>query len=111
MACLSSWLYLIKLLSWPLYSLSSSNSIVNLISHLSITNGLSSVGKNYRSVIDVDDELNNNDSIVTWNNSRKEIENTVIISKELTVIRGSHKECIGFSSQEIDVFTLDLCTG
>ena len=33
--------------------LSSSNSIVNLISHLAITNPLSSAGKNYRSVIDL----------------------------------------------------------
>ena len=42
--------------------LSSSNSIVNLISHLyiAITNSLSSDGKkNYRSVIDADCELNN----------------------------------------------------
>ena len=43
--------------------LSSSNSIVNLISHLyiAITNSLSSAGKkkNYRSVIDADCELNN----------------------------------------------------
>ena len=44
--------------------LSSSNSIVNLISHLAITNPLSSAGKNYRSVIDSDGELNNSHSII-----------------------------------------------
>ena len=62
----------------------SSNSIVNLIyliSHLAITNPLSSAGKNYRSVIDAECELNNRHSITKWNNSRKEIENTVTILK------------------------------
>ena len=44
--------------------LSSSNGIVNLISHLAITNPLSSAGKNYRSVIDADCELNNRQSII-----------------------------------------------
>ena len=59
--------------------LSSSNSIVDLISYLAITNPLSSAGKNYRSVIDADCELNNRHSTIKWNNSRKEIENTVTI--------------------------------
>ena len=44
--------------------LSSSNSIVNLISHLAITNPLSSVDENYRSVIDADCELNNRHLII-----------------------------------------------
>ena len=82
--------------------LSSSNSIVNLISHLAITNPLPSAVKNYRSVIDADGELNNSRSITRWNNSRKETENTVtinsIILKELLNIRDSYQECIGFSS-------------
>ena len=61
--------------------LSSSNSIVNLISHVAIINPLSSAGKNYRSVIGADCELNNRHSIVKWNNSSKEIENIVTILK------------------------------
>ena len=61
--------------------LASSNSIVILISQLAITNPLSSAGKNYRSVIDADCELNNRHLIIKWNNSRKEIENTVTILK------------------------------
>ena len=97
--------------SFILKCLSSSNSIVNLISHLGITNPLSSTGKNYRSVIDADCKLSNRHSIIKWNNSRKEIESTVTILKELIDVRGGYKEGIGFSSQEIDVFMLDLCTG
>ena len=46
-----------------------------------------------------------------WINSSKETENTVIILKELIDVKDGYKECIGFSSQEIDVFMLDLCTG
>ena len=48
--------------------LSSSTSIVNLISHLAVTNPLSSAGKNYRSVINADCELNNRHSIIKWTN-------------------------------------------
>ena len=91
--------------------LSSSNSIIYLISHLAITNLLSSAGKNYRSVIDADCELNNRHSIIKWNNSSKKIESTVTVLKELIDVRDGYKECIGFSSQEIDVLMLDLCTG
>ena len=40
-----------------------------------------------------------------WTISSKAIENTV------STIRDSYKECIGFSSQELNVFMLDLCTG
>ena len=60
------------IISKCLYSL---NSIVSLISHLAITNPLSIVGKNYRSVTDADGELNSGHSIILWNNARKEIEN------------------------------------
>ena len=70
-----------KFISFISKCLSSSNSIVNLIFHLATTNPLSSAGKNYRSVIDADCELNNRHSIIKWNNSRKEIENTVTILK------------------------------
>ena len=93
--------------------LSSSNSIVDLISHLAIINPLSSAGKNYSSAIlvDADCELKNRYSINRWNNSRKVIENTVTILKELIDIKKGYKECVGFYSQEINVFMPDLCTG
>ena len=46
-----------------------------------------------------------------WAISSKAIENTVSTIRELIDIRDGYKECIGFSSQELDVFMLDLCTG
>ena len=64
-------------LSFILKCLPSSNHIVNLIFLLAITNPLSSAGKNYRSVIYADGELNKSHSIIRWNNSYKAIENTV----------------------------------
>ena len=70
------------------------SSLLSLISHLAITNPLSSAGKNYRSVIhvDVDGQLNNSHSIIRWNNSCKEIENTVTILKDLLDIRDGYKD-------------------
>ena len=55
--------------------------------------------------------MDNHRTIIKWNNSCKEIENTVTILKELIYIRDGYKECIGFCSQELGVFLLDLCTG
>ena len=48
---------------------------------------------------------------MSWTNSRKTIENTVSTIREVIDIRDGYKECIGFSSQELDVYMLDLCTG
>ena len=116
-AVVSSWLYLTKFPLCPLYRRDllvlykhayQVQIIVNLISHLAITNPLSS--KISSSVIDADGELNNCHSIIRWNNSCKESVKTVTILKELIDIRDDYKECIGFSLQEIDVFMLDLCT-
>ena len=64
-----------RCITFILKCFSSLNHIVNLISHLAITNPLSSVGKNYRSVIDADDELINRHSIrisgISDENNRK----------------------------------------
>ena len=40
--------------------LSSSNSIVNVISHIAICNPMSTVGKYYRSVLDANNDYNTN---------------------------------------------------
>ena len=85
------------------------NCILNLklISHIAIANPMFAAGKKY----DDDGECNNSRSVMRWTNSRKAIENTVSTIRELMYIRDSYKECIRFSSQELDVFKLDLCTG
>ena len=67
---------------------------------------LSGAGKNYKSLIDDDGECNNSRSFMKWTNSSKAIENIVLTIRELIDIRDGYKECIGFSSQELDVHIL-----
>ena len=91
--------------------LSSSNCILKLISHFAIANPISAAGKNYISLIDDDGECSNSSSVMKWTISSKAIENTVSTIRELIDVRDGYKECIGFSSQKLNVFMLDLCTG
>ena len=91
--------------------LSSSNCILGLISHFAISNPMSAAGKNYRSLIDDDGECSNSSSVMKWTISSKAIENKVLMIRELIDVRDGYKECIGFLSQELNVFMLDLCTG
>ena len=93
--------------------LSSSNCFLKLISHFAIANPMSAAGKNYRSLIDDDGECSNSSSVMKWEISSKANENTVSTSRELIDVRDGYKECtcIGFSSQELNVFMLELCTG
>ena len=86
--------------------LSNSNCILKLISHCVISNPMSAAGKSYRSFIDDDGEYNNSRSVMKWTNLPK-----YSFTIELIDIRDGHKKCIRFSSQELDVFMLDLCTG
>ena len=46
--------------------LSSSNSIVNVISHIAICNPMSTAGKNYRSVLDANGDYNTNQMVTSW---------------------------------------------
>ena len=91
--------------------LSTSNCILKLISHLDISNPMSATCKNYRSLIDDDGECSNSSRVMKWTISSKAIENTVSTIRELIAVRDGYKECIWFSSQELNVFMLDLCTG
>ena len=84
--------------------LSSSNCISKLMSNFAISNSMSAAGKNYRSLKHADGEFNNSRSVMRWTNSSKGIENTVSTIRELIDIRDGYKECIGFSSQELDVY-------
>ena len=63
--------------------LSSSNCILKLISYCVISNPTSDAGKNYKSLIDDDDECNNSRSVMRWTNSSKAIDNTVTTMREL----------------------------
>ena len=72
---------------------------------------MSAAGKNCRSLIDDDGECNNSRLVMKWTISSKAIENTISTIRELIDNKDSYRECIEFSSQELEVFTLDLCTG
>ena len=67
---------------------------------------MSAAGKNYSSLIDDDGECSNSSSVMKWTISSKAIENTVSTIRELVDVRDGYKECIGFSSQELNVFML-----
>ena len=90
--------------------LSSSNCILKLISHFAISNPMSAAGRNYRSLIDDHHygKCGNSRSVMRWKKSCKAIEHTVTTIRELIIIIDGHKECIGFSFQELDVSMLDL---
>ena len=91
--------------------LHSSNCILKLISRFAIANPMSAVGKNYRSLIDNDGGCSNSSSVMKWTISSKAIKNTVSTIGELIDVRDGYKEYIRFSSQELNVCMLDLCTG
>ena len=86
--------------------LSSSNCFLKLIflSAIFMSIPMSAAGKNYRFLIDDDGECNNSRSVMKWATSSKAIKNTV---STIRVLIG-YKESIGVSSQELDVFMLDL---
>ena len=72
---------------------------------------MSATCKIYRSLIDDDGESSNSSSVMKWTISSKAIENTVSMIRRLIDVRDGYEECIWFSSQELNVFMLDLWTG
>ena len=91
--------------------LSSSNSIVNVISHIAICNPMSTAGKNYRSVLDANGDYNNNQTVTSWQYTCESIKESIRTLREFIDVRDGYSECIGFTSDEIDEFILALCTG
>ena len=89
--------------------LSSSNSIVNVVSHIAICNPMPTAGKNYRSVLDANGDYNTNQMVSSWQYTCESIKES--IRRELIDVRDGYSECVGFTSDEIDEFILALCTG
>ena len=67
--------------------LSSTNSVVNIISKIAICNPMSTAGKNYRSVLDVNDQYNNSQLIHDWNLTSNRLKNLASVLSELIDIR------------------------
>ena len=90
--------------------LSSTNSVVNIISNIAICNPMSTAGKNYRSVLDVNGQYNNNQLIHDWNLTSNRLKNLTSTLSELIDIRDGYKECDGLTCDDVNAFILDLCT-
>ena len=56
---------------------------------------MSTAVKNYRSVLDVNGQYNNNQLIRDWNLTSNRLKNLTSILKELIDIRDGYKECDG----------------
>ena len=75
--------------------LSSTNSVVNIIFNIAICNPMSTAGKNYRSVLDVNGQYNNNQLIHDWNLTSNRLNNLTSVLSKLIGIRDGYKECDG----------------
>ena len=71
---------------------------------------MSTAGKNYRSVLDVNDQYINNQLIHDWNLTSNRLKNLTSVLSELIDIRDGYKECDGLICDDINTFILDLCT-
>ena len=72
---------------------------------------MSTAGKNYRSVLDVNGQYNNNQLIhVYWNLTSNRLKILTSVLSELIDIRDGYKECDGLTCDDINAFILDLCT-
>ena len=67
------------------------NSVVNIISNIAICNPMSTAGKNYRSVLDVNCQYNNNQLIHDWNLTSNRLKNLTSVLSELIDIRDGYK--------------------
>ena len=70
---------------------------------------MSTAGKNYRSVLDVNSQYNNNQLIHDWNLTSDRLKNLTSVLSELSDIRDGYIECDGLTWVDINTFILDLC--
>ena len=67
--------------------LSSTSSVANIISNIAICNPMSTAGKNYRSVIDINGQYNNSQLIHEWNLTSNRLKKLTSVLGELIDIR------------------------
>ena len=84
--------------------LSSSNSIINVISHIAICNPMSTAGKNYRSVLDANGDYTTNQMVISWQDTWESIKESIRTLRELIDVREGYSGCIGFTSDGINEF-------
>ena len=86
------------------------SSTVNIIFNIAICNPVSTACKNYRSVIDVNGQYNNNQLIQDWNLPSNRLKNLTSVLSELIDIRDGYKKCDRLACDDINAFILDMCT-
>ena len=89
--------------------LSSTNSVVNIISNIALCNLMSTAGKIFRSVLDVNGQYNNNQLVTDWDLTSNRLKNLTSVLSELIDIRNGYKECDGITCDDMNAFILDLC--
>jgi len=90
-------------------SLYCANSFVNVVTKFAICNPMSSIGSNYRNLLDSHGELNCLNSILKWEEKKEKLHNTILTLRELIEIRDGLQECIGFTHDEIGAIILNIC--
>ena len=63
---------------------------------------MSTAGKNYRSLLDVYGQYNNNQLIHDWNLTSNRLKNQTSVLSELIDIRDGYKECDGLTCDDIN---------
>ena len=71
---------------------------------------MSTAGKNYRSVLDVNGDYNTNQMVTSWQDKCESINESIRTIRVMIDVRDGYSECIGFTSDAIDEFILALCT-
>ena len=71
---------------------------------------MSSIGSNYRNLLDSHGELSFLNSVLKWEERKEKLHNTILTLRELIEIRDGLQECIGFTHDEIGVIILNICT-
>ena len=81
-----------------------------MISNIAICNLMSTAGKDYRSLLDVNGQYNNSQLIHDCNLTSDRLKKLTSVLSELIDIRDGYKECDGLACDDINAFILDLCT-
>ena len=91
--------------------LSSHNTTLQFISCVAINNPFSRTGTNYRDLLNYHGILNSNNVIHSeWSKKLILLHNDVKTLQDLIEIRDGHKECFGFTQEDINNFITNLCT-
>ena len=64
---------------------------------------MSTAGKNYKSMLDANADCNTNQMVTSWQDTCESIKESISTLRELIDVRDGYSECIGFTSDEIEM--------